>query len=72
MLEEIFKKTTLKEAFFILIASFAIVNFWRATWGLMDLYLFPENYKMSLFISMFVSLFILSIITIYTGSKNKK
>ena len=69
MLEELIKKATLKDAIWIIIASFAIVNFWRASWGLLDIYLFPKNIKMSLLSSLIIGLFILTIITLYRRNK---
>lgn len=69
MLEEMIKKTKLKDAIWIIIAAFAIVNFWRAIWGLLDIYLFPKNIKMSLLSSLIISLFILTIITLYRRNK---
>ncbi|MCK4968763.1 MAG: hypothetical protein KAS12_06940, partial [Candidatus Aenigmarchaeota archaeon] len=44
--------------------AFAVISFWRGVWGLMDEYLFPENYKLSLWVSLFLGMFIL-IITNY-------
>lgn len=37
----------------------AIVAFWRGVWGLLDLYLFPNNYQLSLWISALAGLIIL-------------
>ena len=38
---------------------FAIICFWRGCWGLMDLYLFPNNYELSLWVSVGVGVVIL-------------
>ena len=39
--------------------AFAIVAFWRGTWGLMDLYLFPNNAVLSFIISIGIGVAIL-------------
>jgi len=49
-----------KTLFAILIA-FAVISFWRGIWGLMDLYLFPNNLQLSLWTSLFLGIFILVI-----------
>ena len=46
---------------FAIIIAFAVVSFWRGVWGLMDLYIFPDNYNFSLWFSLFIGLGILSI-----------
>ncbi|MBI2106149.1 hypothetical protein HYT56_04925 [Candidatus Woesearchaeota archaeon] len=48
----------------ILIGS-AVISFWRGLWGLMDVYLFPDNYPLSLLTSVSIGLLIL-IVTHYT------
>ncbi len=50
-------------AFAILIA-FAVVSFWRGVWGLLDEYLLPNNYQLSLWISVVLGIVIL-IVTHY-------
>ena len=52
------KKRKSKIMFAILIA-FAVILFWRGAWGLMDEYLFPSNYRLSLWTSLFLGLIIL-------------
>jgi len=69
MLEKIFEKTSLTDVLIIIITSLAIVSFWRGVWGLMDIYLFPENPILSLFISIIIGMTILFTIAFY---KNKK
>jgi len=44
-----------------IIIGLAIIIFWRGVWGLMDLYLFPDNETLSYIISLLVGLFILFI-----------
>ncbi|MBW3001902.1 hypothetical protein KY338_01935 [Candidatus Woesearchaeota archaeon] len=50
---------------FAIVIGFAVISFWRGIWGLMDIYLFPNNLSLSLWISVFVGIVIL-IITDYT------
>ena len=69
MLEKIFERTTPTDALVILIAAFAIVNFWRAVWGLLDIYLFPNNYPLSLMVSLIIGIVILIAIAIYRGKR---
>jgi hypothetical protein len=63
MLESFIKKTNLNDIGIILIASFAIVAFWRGTWNLMDKFLFPNNFVLSQFISIGIGLLILGILS---------
>lgn len=42
-----------------IIIGFAVVSFWRGVWGLQDVYLFPNNYQLSLWISVIVGTIIL-------------
>ena len=49
---------------FAILIAFAVVSFWRGVWGLMDEYLIPSNYKLSLWISLILGILIL-IITNY-------
>jgi hypothetical protein len=39
--------------------AFAVISFWRGVWGLMDIYIFPNNYDLSLWISLILGLIIL-------------
>jgi hypothetical protein len=48
-----------KKILFSIIIAFAVVSFWRGVWGLMDVYLFPNNHILSLWISLFIGLGIL-------------
>ncbi len=40
-----------KSLFFVILIAFAVISFWRGIWGLMDEYLFPASYQMSLWAS---------------------
>jgi hypothetical protein len=59
MLEELvtFKKKV--PIWVVVLAAFAVVLFWRGVWGLLDIYLFPENLTLSFFVSVVVGLGIL-------------
>ena len=43
-----------------LVAALGIVLFWRGTWGLMDLYLHPNNPLVSYIISLIIGLVLLA------------
>lgn len=49
------------QTLFAIIIAFAVISFWRGIWGLMDVYLVPNNYVISSWISMFLGLGILVI-----------
>ena len=53
------EKRNLQRIFFTIIIAFAVVSFWRGVWGLMDVYLFPNNHVLSLSISVLIGLIIL-------------
>ena len=55
------KEKPIKKIFLTIIIGVAIVCFWRGTWGLLDVYLFPNNYMMSSWASFIISLVILKI-----------
>lgn len=44
---------------FTILLAFAIILFWRGAWGLIDIYLFPQNYELSLWVSLLLGLGIL-------------
>lgn len=50
---------TLKRVLYAILIAFAVVSFWRGVWGLMDEFLFPGNYLLSLWISVIIGLAIL-------------
>lgn len=59
MFEKFKKMKTHHQIIFAVIISFAVISFWRGVWGLMDEYLFPGNYKLSLWISVVLGIVIL-------------
>jgi len=69
MLENILKKTSLIDVLIIIITALAIVSIWRGVWGLMDIYLFPENPTLSFIISLSMGLVILFLIAFYRKKK---
>jgi len=48
-----------KQILFALLIGFAVVSFWRGVWGLLDLYLLPNNQAASLWISIIIGVVIL-------------
>jgi len=52
-------KRSPKKVLQALLIAFAIVSFWRGVWGLMDTYLFPNNYVLSLWISLVLGIILL-------------
>jgi len=51
---------SLKQILFALLIGFAVVSFWRGVWGLLDLYLLPNNQPASLWISIIIGVVILT------------
>ena len=49
----------IKNNFKIFLLAIAIVAVWRGVWGLMDIYLFPNNELLSLISSLIIGIFIL-------------
>lgn len=52
-------KRDFKKISLTILVAFAIISFWRGVWQLMDFYLFPNNYVLSNWISLFLGLGIL-------------
>lgn len=69
MLEKIFEKINFKDLVPIIIASICIVGFWRGIWGLMDIFLFPDNELKSYISSAIIGFIMLIGISVY---KNKR
>ncbi len=61
MFNNIKKMNPIKQALFTLLIGASVVSFWRGVWGLLDVYLLPENYLVSSWISLIIGLFILAI-----------
>lgn len=68
MFRRIKKLKPFKQALFTLMIGFAVVSFWRGAWGLMDIYIYiyPNNYELSSWISIVIGLFILAITHYWT------
>ncbi|HEA46640.1 MAG TPA: hypothetical protein ENH99_02560 [Candidatus Pacearchaeota archaeon] len=49
----------MRTVFSAVVIGFAVISFWRGIWGLMDLYLFPNNYELSLWVSVLMGVVIL-------------
>lgn len=61
MAKKLKKRNKNKRLYFALLIGLAVVSFWRGAWGLMDLYLIPDNPTLSFSISLIVGLLILSV-----------
>jgi hypothetical protein len=48
-----------RQTVFAIVIAFAVISFWRGIWGLMDEYLFSEDYVLSAWASVFIGLAIL-------------
>ena len=48
-----------RQIIFAMIVGFAIVAFWRGVWGLLDIYLFPTNVALSMWVSIVIGVIIL-------------
>ncbi len=53
------QRRNFKTISYTILIAFAIVSFWRGVWGLMDIYLFPNNPVLSLSVSVLIGLVIL-------------
>ena len=60
VLSKFSKVKTRHQLFFAILIVFAVIAVWRGFWGLMDIYLFPNNYELSLWISLIVGILILA------------
>jgi len=58
-MKEVKQKRNLKKVIYTIIIAFAIISFWRGIWGLMDVYLFPNNDVLSFSISILIGILIL-------------
>ena len=45
-----------------ILTGIAIIAFWRGLWGLMDLYLFPDNEPLSYIVSVVIGLLLLYLV----------
>ena len=60
MLKKFSKLKTKHQLILSIIVAFAVVSLWRGVWGLMDEFLFPDNYQLSLWTSVLLGLVILT------------
>lgn len=68
MYKKISKMKSKHQIIFAIMIAFAVISFWRGIWGLMDEYLFPYNYRLSLWTSLILGVLIL-IATHYTAKE---
>lgn len=59
MFKRICRMKSKHQIFFAILIAFAVISFWRGVWGLMDEYLFPDNYPLSLWVSVVLGVAIL-------------
>ena len=59
MLRKISQMRGHHQIMFAIIIGIAVISFWRGVWELQGLYLFPTNYELSLWSSVFVGIGIL-------------
>ena len=45
----------------IVLVAFAVIAFWRGLWGLIDLYLFPENPALRYWASLIIGFLVLMV-----------
>ena len=53
------KMSYFRQIIFALLVGFAIVAFWRGVWGLLDIYLLPDNAALSMWASVITGAVIL-------------
>lgn len=68
MLKTLMNSKSRKKVLYAVLIAFAVVAFWRGAWGLMDVYLLPNDYALSSWISVLIGLVIL----IFTESAIKE
>ena len=59
MLKKFKKLKVHHQILFAIIIGFAVISFWRGVWGLLDEYLFPNDYRFSLVVSLVMGIVIL-------------
>lgn len=60
MFHRVTKLKPFKQMLFTLLIGISVVSFWRGTWGIMDVYIFPDNYSISSWISIAIGLAVLA------------
>jgi hypothetical protein len=59
MLKELGDMHYIKKVLFAIIIGFAVVSFWRGAWGIMDNYIFHNNYALSSWVSLGIGIVVL-------------
>lgn len=62
MLVQFKKLKSHHQVIFALIISVGLIALWRGIWGLMDIYFFPSNQPLSLFLSVFLGIVMLFLV----------
>ncbi len=60
MFSDIGKLESKYQTLFAIIIAFAVISFWRGIWGLMGIYMFPDNLPLSFLVSILIGLVILA------------
>lgn len=68
MIKNFEKMNSFSKICFSILIGFAVVAFWRGIWGILDIYLFPNNLTLSFVISIVAGLVVL-IATHYTSKE---
>jgi len=59
MIDRLRKMKREHQVIFAVVIGFAVISFWRGVWGLLDLYLFPDNLELSFWSSIVIGLGVL-------------
>jgi len=59
MIKGFLKMKSHHQIIFAVIIAFAVIAFWRGAWGLLDEYLLPSHYVLSLWVSLIIGIAIL-------------
>jgi len=55
-----------KQLLFTLLIGLSVVFFWKGAWGILDIYLFPNNLELSSWVSIVIGLSILYVTHYWT------
>lgn len=61
MIKKIAKFKRRHKILFALLVGFSVVSFWRGAWGILDVYLFPDDYHLSSIASLAIGLSLLAL-----------
>lgn len=61
MIRKISKFKRKHKIVFAIIIGLSVVSFWRGAWGIMDVYIFPNNYGISSLVCFLIGIGLLSV-----------